>query len=569
MFTFLKPSGRGSSLARPALLLLLLLLLHAALLQGPLTLAGKALLLGHFGAVLLWQPLVSGEREFSPAGTLVLVLVLGVLGVFLSWGVLMLWGLVLVGIFGGKVFHHPTLRVRLSYWLALMYVVVALVGLMLPQMLAGVAELPTMLRSFAAWFALPVCGLIAVLGLGPAPERESAEVDVVGAVVLVLVVMGVLLGALAFMFVAGSDYLTALLQALGSMALTLLLLALVWGPHRGFAGLGLEVSRRLLGGGQTFELWLREVADLALREDLPEALVAAALARLATWRGVCGLSWQARPDDGSAGSGLQRLGSTSLHVTRLTHGALQLEVFTEQALTPTAAWQFDLMLRILAEFHAAKLQAQRLQALSFLRAVHETGARTTHEIKNLLQSLDMLCHAVLTDDGRDPVAVQALLGQQLPAIRERLNEAMLSIRQPRPDDLRPQPLLRWWAALQARHVDARIEYVLEGELAGVSVPAALFDCVADNLLRNAQDKQASVIRVRVQAAEKGCSLTVMNDGVPIEEARAARLFVQPLASDSGLGIGLYQASRLAESAGYRLTLDENAASGVSFGLRPK
>ena len=353
------------------------------------------------------------------------------------------------------------------------------------------------------------------------------------------------------------------------LALSLLLLALVWGPHRGFAGLGLEVSRRLLGGGQTFELWLHEVADLALREELPEALVAAALARLAAWRGVCGLIWQLRPDDGGEGAGLLQLGEASGYPTRLAHGALAVEIFTQQALTPTAAWQFDLMLRILAEFHAAKLQTQRLQALSFLRAVHETGARSTHEIKNLLQSLDMLCHAVLNDGGHDPAAVQALLGAQLPAIRTRLNEAMLNIRQPRPDDLRPLPLLRWWAALQARHVDARIEYVLEGELAGVSVPAALFDCVADNLLRNALDKQARVIRVRVQAAENGCSLRVTNDGQLIEEARAARLFVQPLASDSGLGIGLYQASRLAESAGYRLTLDENAAGVVSFGLRPK
>lgn len=574
MFAFPRLTGRWRGLAHPALLTLLLLLLHAALLQGPLSLAGKALLLGHFGVVLLWQPLVSGEREVSRGGTLVLVLALGGLGVFLSWGLLVLWGLVLIGIFGGKVFHHASLRSRLGYWLALICVVVDLIGLVLPQMLLGVAVVPPALSRFAAWFALPACGLIALLGAEHAPSQgssseETAEVDVVGAVVLVLVVMGVLLGSLAFMFVAGSDYLSALLQALGTMALTLLSLGLAWGPRRGFAGLGLEVSRRLLGGGQAFEQWLREVADLAVREESPERFVAMALTRLVAWRGVRGLSWQVYAEEGSNETRAQWLGRSTGHRARLEHGALQVDVFTSAALTPTAAWQFDLMLRILAEFHAAKLQARRLQALSFLRAVHETGARTTHEIKNLLQSLDMLCHAVLSDGGSDPMAVQRLLGEQLPVIRQRLSEAMQNIRQPRPDDLRPQALRQWWAALQARHPDARIRYEQAGETGAAKVPAALFDCVADNLLRNALDHQASAIRVRLESAPAGCSLSITNNGEPIEEGRAARLFVQPLASDSGLGIGLYQASRLAESAGYRLTLDENQAGAVGFGLRPK
>lgn len=560
-------SARLLPMAGPLLLLLSLSLYHLALLQGPLTLVGKALLLGHFGLVLLWQPLVQGDRQLSPSVLLAFVILLGAVGIWLSWGLLLLWGLLLAALIGGKVFCYPQARARASAWIGVVYVVVSLLGIVMPQMLAGVVTAPEILCAFAAWFALPALGLMFLLGMRSEAPRCGAGMDVVGALVIVLVLAGVLLGALGFMFVARSDYLWALLQALGAMAGALLLLGLVWAPREGFAGLGLELSRWVLSADQSFERWLAEIADLAEREDSPEGLVAAALGRLLEWPGVRGVAWSLpRNPDGRAAQ--RWLGERAAHASRLEYGALAVEVFSDAPLAPTPAWQLDLMLRILAEFHAARVQAQRLQALSYLRAVHETGARTTHEVKNLLQSLDTLCHLVLQDQGRDPVALHALLGEQLPAIRARLEQAMLAIRQPHESDLQPRPLLAWWGALQTRFRDGRIHFALEADDANLQLPAALFDCVAENLLRNALDKGARRVSICLSAEQGRCSLSVENDGELIPPERAERLFLVPLASDTGLGIGLYQAGRLAESAGYHLSLAENAAACVRFVLRP-
>jgi hypothetical protein len=45
-----------------------------------------------------------------------------------------------------------------------------------------------------------------------------------------------------------------------------------------------------------------------------------------------------------------------------------------------------------------------------------------------------------------------------------------------------------------------------------------------------------------------------------------RLALRPVASDSGLGVGLYQAARQAARSGYRLELPENQAGRVTFRL---
>jgi hypothetical protein len=43
----------------------------------------------------------------------------------------------------------------------------------------------------------------------------------------------------------------------------------------------------------------------------------------------------------------------------------------------------------------------------------------------------------------------------------------------------------------------------------------------------------------------------------------------PVASASGLGIGLYQAARQAEALGYQLLLEKNADGDVVFALTPR
>lgn len=50
---------------------------------------------------------------------------------------------------------------------------------------------------------------------------------------------------------------------------------------------------------------------------------------------------------------------------------------------------------------------------------------------------------------------------------------------------------------------------------------------------------------------------------------AAQLFSAPVASHTGLGVGLYHAAKHAAQAGYSVTLLENRQGRVVFCLAPK
>lgn len=554
--------------ARPAFLLLALTLLHAGLLQDPMTLAGKGFLLGHLGVILLWQPLVSGERRFSGLELAIGAVIIIALGVWITWGVVLAWMLVLTGAIGAKLFLYPDWRARLPLWLALLYLTITCVGLVVPEIIRNVVTVPDLLRTASAWSLFPLGALMLVFGASAENSRDAALLDLAGGFVIVFLLMGVLLGAIALMFVGGMDYLHALMQSLAIAATQLLLLAWLWGPRRGVGGVGLSLMRKVLSGNVPYEQWLSAVANLSAREESPEGLVREALSYMARWSFIRGLSWSiSGRQTPEQGDGCGQIGVVTPFRTRLQYGAVTVEVFTPWALGPTPAWQLDMMVRILAEFHLARVQSQHLQALSYLRAVHETGARMTHEVKNLLQSLDTLCFALAHPETRSQAEVQAMLARQLPAMSDRLHDALDRIRQPQSGDLLVMDAERWWASLQERYHDSRIRFRIVGKLLGQAVSAALFDAVADNLLRNALEKGPDVrIVVSLTAGASGCSLDLSDDGEPIAPDRASRLFAVPLDSDTGLGIGLYQAGRLAESAGFVLSLAENRRGCVRFCL---
>jgi signal transduction histidine kinase len=100
-----------------------------------------------------------------------------------------------------------------------------------------------------------------------------------------------------------------------------------------------------------------------------------------------------------------------------------------------------------------------------------------------------------------------------------------------------------------------------------SVPLALFNSVADNLIRNALAKQRGEpgIRVRVSLEEDAVRVCDTGSAVPAHIARD--LTRAPVASAAGLGIGLYQAARQAEASGYRLVLEKNENGAVCFALQ--
>jgi sensor histidine kinase regulating citrate/malate metabolism len=73
------------------------------------------------------------------------------------------------------------------------------------------------------------------------------------------------------------------------------------------------------------------------------------------------------------------------------------------------------------------------------------------------------------------------------------------------------------------------------------------------------------VKVALEYGE-GVALRVSDTGSAVPPEIETRLLRAPVSSRGGLGIGLYQAARQAEAAGFRLTLEANRDGEVCFTL---
>ena len=107
---------------------------------------------------------------------------------------------------------------------------------------------------------------------------------------------------------------------------------------------------------------------------------------------------------------------------------MEVSIYTRYPMNPSLTWHFNLLAQLMAEFRADKLRARQLKRLSYVEAIHETGARLTHDTKNLLQTLRTLCTAAESEGTEVSPEFAALLRRQLPAITERLGQTLEKLR---------------------------------------------------------------------------------------------------------------------------------------------
>jgi hypothetical protein len=131
--------------------------------------------------------------------------------------------------------------------------------------------------------------------------------------------------------------------------------------------------------------------------------------------------------------------------------------------------------------------------------VHETGARTTHDIKNLLQSLNVLCSVAAREDYRDWAQLQGLVRRQLPMVAQRLAETLERLQRPRPESETTSGE-GWWDALARQYRGEGVDFQGAEPPPRRALPRPLFDSVADNLIGNALVKRSSERDTRVQVA---------------------------------------------------------------------
>lgn len=548
-----------------AVLVAMLLLLHFAALRGTTDVWARGLLLAHLGLVLLWQPFVRRQEHVSLAQAAAIVFVGVAVLQWLNGWLLAAWVIALAGIVGSASYQRTARWQRRAYLLVFAYLIALLVVIILPE-IAPRRELSPEIRELAE-HGLPAILLGAMLLPAGSDRGQSLQlIDFFYSLFLVLLLTVIVLGSFAFMMLGQKSYLESLTYTVLWVGAGVLLFGLAWNPPAGFAGLSVFFSRYLLSIGLPLERWLYFLAGLSQAQPRPERFLAEAVEGLVRLPWVAGASWRWARGQGEAGE-------TTRHVVEFTKDDLTLVLYSRFSLSAALRWHLLLLSQLLGEFHTAKLREEQLQNTAYLQAVHETGARLAHEVKNILQSLSTLAALRAGADPADSARATAFLERQLPAIQARLTEALEKLRRPAVTPERQVDAESWWEAIQARYPNPGIGFLRGARRAGARLPGLLFDHVVDNLLHNALAKRHADpgvrIRVMLEDTEIGAQLSVEDSGAAVPDDVVGSLLHAPVHSEAGLGIGLYQAAGQAAAQGYRLVLEENRPGAVRFVLRPE
>lgn len=551
---------------RQGLLVLMFALLHMAQVEGVTTSAGRILMLIHLALFLLWQPFVSAQSRIANRQVVWMALALVIGTVWLSWGLLSLWLILLAGIVGGRVFFYNRRSTKWFYLLALMYLIAMLLLYAVPHMVPNALEAESLLLPFVR-YGVPVLLVIMVL-LPESSETYSAReaIDLAYSVLVMLMLAVLALGSAALMLLMRIDYVQALLETVFGMAAMLLLASWLWNPVAGVSRLGAVASRYMLSVGLPFEQWLRSLSELAQQESDPALFLDAACKDMVgqlSWVSACAWSTASAAGGTGAAKGIE---------TAFRHGDLTLTLVTQQALAPALVWHFNLVAQLVAHFYDEKKRDRQIREMAYMQAIHETGARVTHDVKNLLQSLNALLFVIDKAEDVSSAKSQALMRRQLPLIAQRLQQTLEKLRVPESGAGEMMPAESWWRDIASRYEGRGVFFKSQGDMSR-PVPASLFTSAVENLLQNALDKRMMERGVAIEAMLDmrgvGPHLSVIDTGSPLPAARAADVGARPMASENGLGIGLYQLARVAALSKFVLELSTNRRGEVCFSLSPQ
>jgi len=537
---------------------LMLILLHSAVWWDFGGALSRSLMVAHLGLFLLWQPVWSRDMRLAGSSAVVFVLATAAFIAWINYWLVIAWLLMLVGLVGGRV--TVSRADRYAHMLALLFLVCELLIGCIPPVFAEQAVGSQVHVLFGqGLLALPVA-LLFVPGQQSGPD-STRPLDLLYGLTMSMLATILGLGSLLGMYYTGAPYPVALFQTVLAIAVFLLAISWLWMPLAGFSGLGQLWERYLLNIGTPFESWLARLANLAEEGVAAAELLAEGMRQFVALPWVAGVDWHTAAEGAAEGE-------RTAHSFHYATGGLDVTVYSHRPMGVALLLHGKLLIQLVAHFYRAKLREQELAQRAHLHAIYETGARVTHDIKNLLQSLHTMTSAVESADAAHEDDVQRLIRRQLPHVTRRLRLALDKLQTPATATLEEQRLSTWWRSLENRHASehVRLEAVLSADPV---VPADLLDSVVENLLENARIKRQSEpdlqIGVELQASEQALRLSVSDDGSPVDPAVARELFRGPVRSRQGLGIGLYQAARQAERLGYRLRL-ARTAQGARFEL---
>lgn len=514
-----------------------------------------------YGLFLLWQPLWDRNARIVHLPVAIgFALFFLTLNYFSPNEALAFFGLILSGLLGSRLLSQTAFR---SFdLLALVIITLEMAVGLIPHSFTQI-ELP---GQFANYMQTIVLIPILLFFFAPNPSLNNparSQVDLMHGLLTATLIFIVLLGGIVINQLYHVDYLDGLLLTVFIVSTLTIGISWFWNPGIGYSGIGVLWNRYAMTIGGPFETWISTLTTLIEEHFLtPTQYLEAACDHLVGNDWLNGIQWNF--ENYSITSG-EREGMLLNHSVA---DNTNVELYFKSNPGTALEHHTILLIRMAYQFYLAKLNQEKMRAHEHISTIHHTGARLTHDIRNILQSIKTSLSILEMDKGQDRDKHQKLLHTNLSQISTRLENTLEKLRVP---NLNTKIILQdcnqWMDKLEEQH-SANSKIVFHRDIEHiVPVPIDLFDSVVENLINNAIRK-SSVKRVDIRLLSHAniLLLSVCDDGSAVKESIEDNLFKQPVSSGEGMGIGLYQASIMAQVFNFELELNENEPGKVCFAL---
>jgi len=537
---------------------LMLLLLHLALHQSsPDSYLVSALLLSHIGFFLLWQPALNANENINLKTLFPIVIINILLYSLLGDWFIALWIILLIGLTSGSALVNGPQRAL--YGLAAVILFLQL-SLILTPRLFHMNVLDQDIENIIFYLLMFSCVIII---LWPVKKSRTIKIDYLHSILISFGLFSFYITSILISFTSNIHYLHSLLLTTLSISVFFILLSLIWLPRHGIAGFGQIWEQHILNIGNPFENWVKQTSLLGQNKKItPDLFLENSIEQLLTLSWVAGIQWTDKENN-------SLYGEASKQQTLFEDNGIKMILYSHIPMGSALKIHAQLLMHLMSYFYTSKLREITLKNQTHLKAVYETGSKLTHDIKNILQSLQALTGVVHAAD--DPAESHELIGKQLPILTQRLQNTLDKL-QTKTDTGRSFKLVDiWWTELKSRYHGRDIQFTGKTQN-DLTIDTDVFDTVLENLLENARSKRRirpeTEIITNINIIDSKIIVSVCDDGDPVPTSKSDLLFKQILPSNDGYGIGLYQSAQLAERNGYKLELLSNEPEKVCFQLSP-
>jgi signal transduction histidine kinase len=511
-----------------------------------------------YGLFLLWQPLWNKDQPINRLPIAVLAAFIVLISYFFTNESLVFFGLMLSGLIGSRLLSQPTFR---SFdLLGLLIVILEMATGVIPNAFSQIQISGLFSNYMQIVILIPI--LLFFFATNPDQKMQArSQVDLMHGLLTSTLVFIVLLGAIVINILYGVQYIDGFLLSVFILSTLIIGISWFWNPGIGYSSIGVLWNRYAMTIGGPFEAWINTLTTLIEEKYLtPNEYLEAACEHLVENNWLNAIQWNLKNNAVSAG---EKKGSWIEH-TISDHVNVELYFKTSPG---TALEQHTILLiRMAYQFYLAKLNQEKMRAQEHFATIHHTGARLTHDIKNILQSIKSSLDILSLNHNSEKQ--QALLQKNLTLISARLENTLSQLKAPALDThITLSNANDWMDKLEQQHY-SNTDISFDREIDNSSpLPVDLFDSVVENLINNAIRKPSTAkVDVRLHFTAEIILLSVCDDGSSVEPSIEASLFNQPVSSGSGMGIGLYQSTIMAKAFNFELELSQNEVGRVCFNL---